>query len=895
MTPVFSPEPFSYSSPVAPSEPLQQASVLSATALLFGRDEAEMDVLYLDLRRTCALGVVLEVGCGDGRFVRKLIGFGVNAYGVDCDQAAVAVAERLIPGRCLLAAGVALPVSDGSVDTVVCCGGVGALKAESVDGRIKEIHRIVRRHVFLVVDTSPFPDGTHHGREWWDGQFIRAGFRRHPGLFRVVDYTRLDFEQARLVLLYEKIDDPVLAAHPLARLAEERDLHMDMLREAGRRSDAHLQRYAFAATLVRPNDTVLDVACGLGYGLAVIATEGRAEKLIGVDSSEYAIHYARTMFGGGAHHLDFRVGDAQTLAGIPAHSIDLVVSFETLEHLEHPEVFLEHVRRVLVPGGRFVGSVPNEWLDETGRDPNPHHLHVFDARRLLALFQPPFLVESLFAETAGGGGKTLCKPIRAWWRVDPRGPRDDDAEWWLVVAMKDPRQGATVPYVETMNAILPGTYRPAALAYPDAYLNPWIRHALVTAGARIGDPILLKQLAEQVEWASPEGSVDRGAVLCVAGYQLLQSAGDDGEVKRNLLQRIEGWIGHAGDSIHHWRWSVSLEFLAGQLNLRIGERAQALDWFSRCAGRDALRFSPLLATKTVEAAYLAGLIHAWDRNESAARGFWVEGLRQAGRACTGDWREIVGDLDAPLIFGLREFAQVLDQATKCAVGLRALKNLESAPGLFFDLLAGNSRGELDWVKELHHRVGVRNLVEEREAGYATARREIENQHTLLLAEIAARAAEQHQRALEQQQWEIERQRHVEALRQNAAEELQRLLRLLAAQSAAVAEVRPLVIWGCGSGGRRVLALLQEAGGLVEAFIDSDPRKAGSLLEGVPVCSPAAVVPTGERRVFVLVASVHAAAIKAQLQAAGLRPGDDFLPIDFDAVAKLEAQETMTPR
>ena len=132
-----------------------------------------------------------------------------------------------------------------------------------------------------------------------------------------------------------------------------------LLREAGRRSDAHLQRYAAAANLVRPNDTVLDVACGLGYGVAMMAATGRASRLIGIDNSAYAIDYAQTMYGAAGAQIHFRHGDAHDLTHIADHSIDLVVSFETVEHLADPRAFLEHVARVLKPGGRVIGSVPN--------------------------------------------------------------------------------------------------------------------------------------------------------------------------------------------------------------------------------------------------------------------------------------------------------------------------------------------------------------------------------------------------------------------------------------------------------------------------------------------------------------------------------------------------------
>jgi len=47
---------------------------------------------------------------------------------------------------------------------------------------------------------------------------------------------------------------------------------MDMTREVGPRADAHTVRYSLAAQWVRAGDTVLDCACGLGYGSAILAS-----------------------------------------------------------------------------------------------------------------------------------------------------------------------------------------------------------------------------------------------------------------------------------------------------------------------------------------------------------------------------------------------------------------------------------------------------------------------------------------------------------------------------------------------------------------------------------------------------------------------------------------------
>jgi SAM-dependent methyltransferase len=81
--------------------------------------------------------------------------------------------------------------------------------------------------------------------------------------------------------------------------------------------------------------------------------------------------------------------------GIPFDdgSFDVVVAGEFLEHLADPRAVVSHVRRVLRPGGRFVGSVPNAYRLKSrirfavGRDPDPDptHLQMFSPASLRTL------------------------------------------------------------------------------------------------------------------------------------------------------------------------------------------------------------------------------------------------------------------------------------------------------------------------------------------------------------------------------------------------------------------------------------------------------------------------------------------------------------------------------
>lgn len=189
---------------------------------------------------------------------------------------------------------------------------------------------------------------TNVARAQWEAAAIRQEWRKHPQNERVAPYGELDRVNGLLLMAFERVPDAAIAAYPLSALVEERDLHTDMTREAGRRSDAHMARYAQAAQFIRPGDRVIDVACGLGYGSYQLAHNSQAASFIGLDASDYAVDYASTCFAPDAPvEMSFVVGDAQDLSGMADGSADFAVSVETLEHLPEPDRLLAELHRVL--------------------------------------------------------------------------------------------------------------------------------------------------------------------------------------------------------------------------------------------------------------------------------------------------------------------------------------------------------------------------------------------------------------------------------------------------------------------------------------------------------------------------------------------------------------------
>ena len=148
----------------------------------------------------------------------------------------------------------------------------------------------------------------------------------------------------------------------------------------------HWHRYHFAAKLVAAR-AVLDVACGTGYGSALLARQAR--HVVGVDISAETIEYARALYAP-ATNLEFRQAACAALP-FPDATFDAVVSFETIEHIQEQAQFLDEVRRVLRPDGLFVLSSPNklEYSDRRGFT-NPYHLGELYRDALASLLAPRF-------------------------------------------------------------------------------------------------------------------------------------------------------------------------------------------------------------------------------------------------------------------------------------------------------------------------------------------------------------------------------------------------------------------------------------------------------------------------------------------------------------------------
>ena len=669
-----------------------------------GESSGDLEQIAEQIVMSCGVGCTLDVGSGEGALVASLLRRGVDAHGLDVSEVVVSRCNHRLPGRFTHGSVLALPFADMSFHTVVSTDCMEHLASVDVPGALKEIHRVADRYVFLQLATTLDRDGHWHltveGRAWWETKCFEAGFRKHPAYYKINPYESLNHDSWQIIIPLEKIPAAALSQYPLAALKEERDLHMDMLREHGSRSDAHVSRYHFACKYVRPGDTVIDAACGLGYGAHVIRSLTKCSTVTGIDGSAYGVAYANANFAcdGATRFVQGLL--PEYLRDIPDNSVDCVISFETLEHVENPDALLAEFHRILTPGGRLISSVPHDWSDETGQDPNPYHLHVYTRAKFISELTQSFEIEHLLAQTADrikkpGGQCEWIPRSRSFRDLDPL---DEvvpiEAEWLITVACKSPLNGANVPYIEKVFSQEEQAASGNALAFARDYQNPWLIRSLVSIGLRTENHALRERWASEIIRTTPATSADYGAALCILAYKTLA----DSIVTRqtelsNLIDQYVSKEPVANPNV--LRWKVSLSYAQGLIALARGYRDNAKQCFRRVIAYPAALYSPTLLTKSAEAAYSLGLLYAADGEFDEAESVWSDSLVS-----------ILNDIGKYLHsqrfgkmpgFELREITTVLSILGRFVVAIGHVKNIAIQPTVFFDHVNEDLVAKLLWL------------------------------------------------------------------------------------------------------------------------------------------------------------------------------------------------------
>ena len=141
----------------------------------------------------------------------------------------------------------------------------------------------------------------------------------------------------------------------------------------------HMIAYMETAKMI--SGTVLEIGCGEGYGLKELAP--KADNYFAIDKYPTPINEELKK----EHNISFQQIDVPPLKGIEDNSIDYVVTFQVIEHINNDELFVSEIYRVLKPGGKLILTTPNKLMSLTR---NPWHYREYTPIEMLEILQTSF-------------------------------------------------------------------------------------------------------------------------------------------------------------------------------------------------------------------------------------------------------------------------------------------------------------------------------------------------------------------------------------------------------------------------------------------------------------------------------------------------------------------------
>ncbi|MEC9209270.1 MAG: methyltransferase domain-containing protein [Bacteroidota bacterium] len=142
----------------------------------------------------------------------------------------------------------------------------------------------------------------------------------------------------------------------------------------------HLIAYKEAAKIIR--GTVLEIGSGEGYGIMELASI--ADKFIAVD--KYAPDIPQDFKG--KNNITFIQSEVPPLQKIDNESVDFVVTFQVIEHIQNDDFFLREIERVLKPAGKLIMTTPNLLMSLTR---SPWHIREYTPKQMGDIMKSIFL------------------------------------------------------------------------------------------------------------------------------------------------------------------------------------------------------------------------------------------------------------------------------------------------------------------------------------------------------------------------------------------------------------------------------------------------------------------------------------------------------------------------
>ena len=146
---------------------------------------------------------------------------------------------------------------------------------------------------------------------------------------------------------------------------------------------------ALSKIVRKPPSNILDVGAGSGGFISQLRRlVGKKIEIHGIDLDKTAVELAQR------HGLPVEYGEISNAH--KAIKFEMVTSFEVLEHVENEALFIQEIKQLLLPGGVWMGTVPNQkrWALSLGIresfDQPPNHLNFYTANDLKALLELHF-------------------------------------------------------------------------------------------------------------------------------------------------------------------------------------------------------------------------------------------------------------------------------------------------------------------------------------------------------------------------------------------------------------------------------------------------------------------------------------------------------------------------
>ena len=170
----------------------------------------------------------------------------------------------------------------------------------------------------------------------------------------------------------------------------------------------HIGRYVFASHLIEHNDFVLDIACGTGYGTSYLAQ--KASIVVGGDIDEQSVKLAHSLYS--KDKVAFVTLDCTELPFCEL-CFDVIVSMETIEHLQDYESFLKQCQRVMRQHGMLICSTPSRYVySPRGLAGQGYHVKEFTPKEFNDLLRKYWNHVTLYGQCYVSRGEPMVRLAR---------------------------------------------------------------------------------------------------------------------------------------------------------------------------------------------------------------------------------------------------------------------------------------------------------------------------------------------------------------------------------------------------------------------------------------------------------------------------------------------------